>query len=156
MAGVGAHPGSLLIAIWLAFAVTYSRGDASESFRRWRIAIAIACLLPVAALLGFRGDLIEVGMRTDAPQLWISFLPAGEIVNVANPGGHRSGADESRAHFSRRCRNNAVANQVSGSRAGGDFWGKNLHRQPGIGFFGSQQLPGRSRGHRSCWLVVRS
>jgi hypothetical protein len=74
---------AFLIAIWLAFAVTYSRGDASESFRRWRIAIAIACLLPVTALLGFRGDLIEVGMRTDAPQLWIFFLPAGKIVNVA-------------------------------------------------------------------------
>ncbi len=74
---------AFLIAIWLAFAVTYSRGDAGESFRRWRLAIAIACLLPVAALLGFQGDLIEVGMRTDAPQLWISFLPAGKIVNVA-------------------------------------------------------------------------
>jgi len=74
---------AFLIAIWLAFAVTYSRCDASESFRRWRIAIASACLLPVAALLGFRGDLIEVWMRTDAPQLWISFLPAGKIVNVA-------------------------------------------------------------------------
>jgi len=74
---------AFLIAIWLAFAVTYSRGDASESFRRWRIAIAIACLLPVAALLGFRGQLIEVWMRTDAPQLWIGFLPAGKIVNIA-------------------------------------------------------------------------
>ncbi|PYL04234.1 MAG: hypothetical protein DME32_02280, partial [Verrucomicrobia bacterium] len=74
---------AFLVAIWLAFAVTYSRGDASESFRRWRIAIAIACLLPVAALLGFRGDLIEVWMRPDAPQLWISFLPAGKIVNIA-------------------------------------------------------------------------
>ena len=74
---------AFLVAIWLAFAVTYSRGDAGESFRRWRIAIAIACLLPVAALLGFRGDLIEVLMHSDAPQLWISFLPAGKIVNVA-------------------------------------------------------------------------
>ena len=47
---------AFLIAIWLAFAVTYSRGDARESFRRWRIPIAIACVLPVAALLGFRGE----------------------------------------------------------------------------------------------------
>ena len=74
---------AFLIAIWLGFAVTYSRGDAVESFRRWRVAIAIACLFPVAALIGFRGDLIEVGTRPDAPQLWVSFLPAGKIVNVA-------------------------------------------------------------------------
>jgi putative PEP-CTERM system histidine kinase len=74
---------AFLIAIWLGFSVTYSRGDASESFRRWRIAIAIACLLPVAALLGFRGELIDVWMRGDAPQPWISFLPAGKIVNIA-------------------------------------------------------------------------
>ena len=74
---------AFLIAIWLAFSVTYSRGDASESFRRWRLVVAIGCLLPLAALFIFRGQLIEVWMRTDVPQLWISFLPAGKIVNVA-------------------------------------------------------------------------
>src|SRR5437868_5117350 len=74
---------AFLIAIWLAFAVTYSRGNAGESLRRWGIAIAITCLLPLVALLGFRGQLIEVWMRTDAPQLWIGFLPAGKIVNIA-------------------------------------------------------------------------
>lgn len=73
---------AFLIAVWLAFAVTYSRGDADESFRRWRVAIAIACLLPVAAALGFRGDLLDVWLRGDPPQLWIGFLPAGKIVNV--------------------------------------------------------------------------
>src|ERR1044071_3359903 len=41
---------AFLIAIWLGFAVTYSRGDATESFRRWRVAIAMACLFPVAVL----------------------------------------------------------------------------------------------------------
>jgi len=74
---------AFLIAIWLAFAVTYSRGDASESFRRWRIAIAIACLLPVTAVIGFRGDLVDVWMRSDSTQLWIGFLRPGKIVNVA-------------------------------------------------------------------------
>lgn len=73
---------AFLIAIWLAFAVTYSRGNASESLRRWRIAIAMTFLLPVVALLGFRGHLLEVWMRSDAAQLWIGFLPAGKIVNV--------------------------------------------------------------------------
>jgi putative PEP-CTERM system histidine kinase len=74
---------AFLVAIWLAFAVTYSRGDAGESFRRWRILIAIACLLPVAALLGFRGDLIQVLVRPNSTDLWISFSTAGKVVNVS-------------------------------------------------------------------------
>jgi putative PEP-CTERM system histidine kinase len=74
---------AFLVAIWLGFAVTYSRGDAGESFRRWRTLIAIACLLPVAALLGFRGDLIQTLVRPNSTDLWISFTTAGKIVNVA-------------------------------------------------------------------------
>ena len=74
---------AFLVAIWLGFAVTYSRGDAGESFRRWRILIAIACLLPVAALVGFRGDLIQVLVRPNSTGLWISFSSPGKIVNVA-------------------------------------------------------------------------
>jgi putative PEP-CTERM system histidine kinase len=74
---------AFLVAVWLGFAVTYSRGDAGESFRRWRTLIAIACLLPVAALLGFRGNLIQVLVRPDSTGLWISFSTAGKVVNVA-------------------------------------------------------------------------
>ena len=73
---------AFLIAIWLVFAVTYSRGDAGESFRRWRILIAVVCLAPAAALLGFRGRLVEVSLRPNLIDLWISFLPAGKAVNV--------------------------------------------------------------------------
>jgi putative PEP-CTERM system histidine kinase len=74
---------AFLVAIWLGFAVTYSRGDAGESFRRWRILIAIACLLAVAVLLGFPGDLIQVLVRPNSIDLWVSFSTAGKVVNVA-------------------------------------------------------------------------
>ena len=74
---------AFLVAIWLGFAVTYSRGDAGESFRRSRTLIAIACLLPVAALLGFRGNLIQVLVRPNSTDLWISLSPAGKVVNAA-------------------------------------------------------------------------
>src|SRR2546429_1711398 len=74
---------AFLVAIWLGFAVTYSRGDAGESFRRSRALIAIACLLPVAALFGFRGNLIEGLVRPNSTDLWISFSPAGKVVNTA-------------------------------------------------------------------------
>src|SRR5437868_2383733 len=74
---------ALLVAIWLGFAVTYSRGNAGESFRRWRVLIAIACLLPVVALLRFRGDLLQVLVPPNSIDLWISFSSAGKLVNVA-------------------------------------------------------------------------
>jgi putative PEP-CTERM system histidine kinase len=74
---------AFLVAIWLAFAVTYSRGNASESFRRWRILIAIACLLPAAALVEFRGDLIQVLVRPNSSDPWVSFSTAGKVFNVA-------------------------------------------------------------------------
>jgi putative PEP-CTERM system histidine kinase len=73
---------AFLIAIWLGFAVTYSRGDAGESFRRWKMLIAIACLLPAVALVGFRGNLIQVLVRPSSSDLWISFSNAGKVVNV--------------------------------------------------------------------------
>jgi putative PEP-CTERM system histidine kinase len=72
---------AFLVAIWLGFAVTYSRGDATESFRRWRILIVVACLLPIAAWLGFRGTFVEVSWRPSFPAFWVSLLTAGKVVN---------------------------------------------------------------------------
>jgi putative PEP-CTERM system histidine kinase len=73
---------AFLIAIWLGFAVTYSRGDAGESFRRWRVLIAIACVLPIIAWLGFRGQLLEVAVRPNFPDFWVSLSNAGKVINV--------------------------------------------------------------------------
>jgi putative PEP-CTERM system histidine kinase len=72
---------AFLVAIWLGFAVTYSRGDATESFRRWRVLIVVACLLPIAAWLGFRGTFVEVSWRPSFPAFWVSLLTAGKVVN---------------------------------------------------------------------------
>jgi putative PEP-CTERM system histidine kinase len=72
---------AFLVAIWLGFAVTYSRGDATESFRRWRVLIVVACLLPIAAWLGFRGTFVEVSWRPEFPAFWVSLLTAGKVVN---------------------------------------------------------------------------
>src|SRR5947209_4209649 len=73
---------ALLVAIWLGFAVTYSRGDAGESFRQWRVLIAIACLLPIITWFGFRGQLLEVAARPNFADLWVSLSSAGKIINV--------------------------------------------------------------------------
>ena len=73
---------AFLVAIWLGFAVTYSRGDAKEFFRHWRVLIVIACLLPIATWLEFRGRLVEVSWRPSFPAFWVSLLTAGKAVNV--------------------------------------------------------------------------
>ena len=73
---------AFLVAIWLAFAVTYSRGDAGSSFRRWIPLIAAAFVLPVGLFFEFPNDRIEVLRRSDSLELWISFGSAGKIINI--------------------------------------------------------------------------
>jgi putative PEP-CTERM system histidine kinase len=46
-------------AVWLAFSVSYSRGDSHRSLRRWAIPIALAAVLPLLAVW-YRNDLVQV------------------------------------------------------------------------------------------------
>ena len=47
-------------AAWLAFSLTYSRGDYRELLARWRVPLALLCLLPVGLALGFRQQLLDL------------------------------------------------------------------------------------------------
>ena len=64
---------------WLAFSLTYSRGDASTFLRRWKIALGVAALLPVTSWLGTPLRLVDTGGQ--APQLL--FSDAGKLLNGA-------------------------------------------------------------------------
>jgi putative PEP-CTERM system histidine kinase len=46
--------------VWLAFSLTYSRGDYRESLRRWRVPLAIVGVVPLSLALAYRGGLFEV------------------------------------------------------------------------------------------------
>jgi len=51
---------SLAPAAWLAFSLTYSRGDHRALLRRWRVPLALAAGVPLALSLGFRDGLLDV------------------------------------------------------------------------------------------------
>ena len=71
-------------AAWLAFSLTYSRGDHRESLARWAIPLAVLAVLPVALALGFRDQLLELGRRRArrATSLQLRFGAAGKALNV--------------------------------------------------------------------------
>ena len=73
---------SLLAAIWLCFSLTYSRGDAAESLKKWRWVIALSFLAPIGILAAFYNQLIEAGHLPTTGELWLSFLPAAKTLNA--------------------------------------------------------------------------
>ncbi len=52
--------GTLWPGCWLAFSLTFSRGNAHDFLQRWRVALALAFLLPVGLVLGFPYQLVGV------------------------------------------------------------------------------------------------
>jgi putative PEP-CTERM system histidine kinase len=45
---------------WLAFSLTYSRGDCARTLSRWRVPLVASVCLPLVLALGFRDDLLYV------------------------------------------------------------------------------------------------
>src|SRR5207302_8280443 len=78
--GLGLAVKSLLPGIWLSFSVTYSRGDAEESLKRWRWIIAFTFLFPIVILAAFQDQLIE-GTHLETGELWLRFLSAAKGLN---------------------------------------------------------------------------
>lgn len=73
---------SFLPGTWLCFSLSYSRGNAAEFLRRWRLVIIAAFVLPVAIAAGFRSELIEVvRLSTDSDAWWVRFGPAAKVLN---------------------------------------------------------------------------
>lgn len=56
-------------AAWLLFSLCYSRGNAGEFLRRWRMALGLAALLPVG-LLARRDRLLEAAADPETPSGW--------------------------------------------------------------------------------------
>jgi putative PEP-CTERM system histidine kinase len=70
---------SLLPALWLAFSLTYARGNARESLRKHRLILIGAILFPPALASGMFGKLIVLTGRTGAEARWIVGLGAPAI-----------------------------------------------------------------------------
>ena len=72
---------SFLPGTWLAFSLTYSRGNYREFLTKWRFALAAAFVLPVALSIGFRNELLSV--VGDVAQGWgLRFGLAAKGLNI--------------------------------------------------------------------------
>ena len=69
---------SFLPGIWLAFSLSYSRGNYREFLETWKFFLGAAFLFPIGISLGFRSELIHLLPPADAEQGWsLSFGGAG-------------------------------------------------------------------------------
>jgi putative PEP-CTERM system histidine kinase len=67
---------------WLAFSLTYLRGEPRKHLHRWRIALVIALAIPAGVVLGFRNSLMEV-LPVKGGGWWIQyFAPAGALTLI--------------------------------------------------------------------------
>jgi putative PEP-CTERM system histidine kinase len=74
---------SFLPGFWLAFSLTYSRGNFLEFLGKWRLFLAAAFLVPVAAAFGFRSNLVQLVPPLESDQGWaLSFGHAAKLVNM--------------------------------------------------------------------------
>lgn len=74
---------SFLPGFWLAFSLTYSRGNYLEFLTKWRLFLAAAFLLPIGVALAFRSELVQLIPPAEGDQGWgLSFNQAGKIVNI--------------------------------------------------------------------------
>ena len=74
---------SFLPGFWLAFSLTYSRGNYLEFLVRWRLFVGAAFLLPIGTALMWRSDLIQLLPPSATAQGWsLAFGPAGKAVNA--------------------------------------------------------------------------
>ena len=74
---------SFLPGIWLAFSLSYSRGNYREFLNTWKFFLGAAFLFPIGISLGFRSELIHLLPPADSTQGWsLSFGQAGKSLNV--------------------------------------------------------------------------
>ena len=74
---------SLLPGFWLAFSLTYSRGNYHEFLATWKFFLAAAFLVPIGISLGFRSELVHLLPPVGAEQGWsLNFGGAGRALNA--------------------------------------------------------------------------
>ena len=75
--------GAFVPVVWLGFSLTYSRGDYRAFLARWRIALAVLGLLPVALLLRLTEQLFHVASAEILSEAWqLQFGATAKVVNA--------------------------------------------------------------------------
>lgn len=73
---------SLLPGIWLIFSLSYGRGNYREFLKRWRFALLLAFLLPVALVIVDQGKIIVAASQNNAGHWMLALGIPGIILNV--------------------------------------------------------------------------
>jgi putative PEP-CTERM system histidine kinase len=71
---------SVLPVAWLAFSLSYSRGNAKEFIRRWRLALIVAFAAPVSLALFVGEDLFNAFVVEESSGHWLMELSGAGIV----------------------------------------------------------------------------
>ncbi len=70
-------------AAWLAFSVTYSRGNGRDFLNRWRLLLVLAVIIPIGLAFGFRDDLLLEGPDNEERGLgWVFFSDWARVLNA--------------------------------------------------------------------------
>jgi putative PEP-CTERM system histidine kinase len=62
---------ALLPCTWLCFSLTYARGNYRESLAPWRFVLASLCVVPVALVLAFHGELFVSIAQAESTHQWV-------------------------------------------------------------------------------------
>jgi putative PEP-CTERM system histidine kinase len=72
---------SFLPAIWLCFSLAYARGDYQLFFRRWRLVIIAAFLVPLLPLIWLQGEFLYIHPEEHGGR-WIEFVGPVKVLNA--------------------------------------------------------------------------
>ncbi len=79
--GSGLFAKSFLPGIWLAFSLSYSRGNYREFLARWRLVLATAFILPLILTIGFQEDLVQaIRVNETGQAVWIGLGISGQCL----------------------------------------------------------------------------
>ena len=79
---VGMVAKSLVPAAWLGFSLAYSRGDARAVLAKWRLPLAALAIGSLAVSIGFRNELLEVGLDGPGQTVFLRFGTVAKLLNV--------------------------------------------------------------------------
>ena len=126
---------SFLPVVWLCFSLTYSRRNYSEFLIRWRPALVLVGLLPIALAFGFRDQLFHVDFARDIERgVGVGVQRVDQSAECHPARFVRPDPDEPGTDLSIGSGNDAMAHQIRRCRPGGHLRRTPLHSNPGDSF----------------------
>jgi len=70
--------------VWLLFSLVYARANPRDGLRRWAVILALAAIVPIAAAVGWFGELaVGAAIARETPSVWMVRLgPSGKVLHA--------------------------------------------------------------------------